>query len=72
MLCDLTRTGCFSKEAIDTYCNYGTLGIHAVGFHINFYATTLLAEGLYLMLEICSIRLPSSLFDTYEIFHCQY
>lgn len=31
MLCDLIRTGCFSKEAIDTYCNYGTLGIHAVG-----------------------------------------
>lgn len=33
-LCDLMKIGCFSKEAIDAYSNYGILGIHVVGNYL--------------------------------------
>ncbi|RCH88294.1 hypothetical protein CU098_009011, partial [Rhizopus stolonifer] len=61
--CDLMKIGCFSKEAIDAYSNYGILGIHVVGFQVTIYVTILLAEGLYVMQEICSVRLPTSRYD---------
>lgn len=62
-LSDLMKIGCFSKDAIDKYGNKGILGVHVVGLQVTFYVTTLIAEGLYVMLEFCSIRLPSCIYD---------
>lgn len=62
-LSDLMKVGCFSKDAIDKYGNKGILGVHVVGLQVAFYVTTLIAEGLYVMLKFCSIRLPSCIYD---------
>ncbi|KAG2196705.1 hypothetical protein INT47_009615 [Mucor saturninus] len=58
----LSRT--FSKEAIglnDTKCNMSPPSYWAG--HIFFYAHTLLADGLYAMIELCDVVAPSCLSD---------
>ncbi|RCH77773.1 hypothetical protein CU098_003549, partial [Rhizopus stolonifer] len=47
---DLIRLAMMSKEAIDKYNNKGIMNVQIV-------------EGMYVMSEICSIRMPSSLKD---------
>ncbi|KAG2214070.1 hypothetical protein INT45_006476 [Circinella minor] len=58
---DLARIGILSKNALDVTGNLGCLGIQVNGLNMNFYITTLLSDGLYVMFEICTIDIPSSL-----------
>ncbi|OAD07330.1 hypothetical protein MUCCIDRAFT_104250 [Mucor lusitanicus CBS 277.49] len=60
---DLLKIASFSKEAIDNKQYQGVLGVPVVGLQINFYVTTLLAEGLHVMLELASVPIPSSVHD---------
>ncbi|KAG1228125.1 hypothetical protein G6F68_006461 [Rhizopus microsporus] len=57
------KVGFMNRDAINKNCNKGILGVHIVGFIVAFYVTTLVAEGLYVIYELCSITMPSSLHD---------
>ncbi|GAN03601.1 hypothetical protein MAM1_0044d03056 [Mucor ambiguus] len=57
-LVDLIRVGMMSVDSINKNEYDGVVGVHVVGMQLTFYITTLMANGLYVMLEICSIALP--------------
>ncbi|CAG8636297.1 9868_t:CDS:10 [Ambispora gerdemannii] len=58
---DLIRVAVFNKDAIDFYNKNCVLGFQVVGRHITFYLTTLLYDGLYVMVEVGHIDVPMSL-----------
>ncbi|KAG2207588.1 hypothetical protein INT45_002603, partial [Circinella minor] len=58
---DLIRLGLFSKEAINNYNLKGCLAIQSVGFTTTFYISTLMGDGIYTMIEIGSITVPSAI-----------
>ncbi|KAG2190897.1 hypothetical protein INT47_003579 [Mucor saturninus] len=50
-------------SAISNAQNHTVRPANIGGLQISFYVTTLLAEGLYVMLELASIPIPSSVHD---------
>ncbi|KAI9267504.1 hypothetical protein EDC94DRAFT_600986 [Helicostylum pulchrum] len=58
----MMKVAVFGKEVIDEKQYKGVLSIHVVCFHLTIYVTTLLAEGLYVIYEIASIRIPSNIY----------
>lgn len=57
-LLDLIRIGCISVDSINHNLYDGVIGVHIVGLQVSFYITTLVADGLYIMMELCSLTLP--------------
>ncbi|GAA5807863.1 hypothetical protein MFLAVUS_001242 [Mucor flavus] len=57
-LVDLIRIGMISGSSINQNKYDGVVGVHIVGLQLTFYITTLMANGIYIMLEICSVTLP--------------
>lgn len=57
-LVDLIRIGMVSGNSINNNKYDGVIGAHIVGLQLTFYFTTLMANGIYVMLEICSVSLP--------------
>jgi hypothetical protein len=57
-LVDLLRIGMISGESINKNNYDGVVGVHVVGLQFTFYIITLMANGIYVMLEICSVSLP--------------
>jgi hypothetical protein len=57
-LVDLLRIGMISGESINKNNYDGVVGVHVVGLQVTFYIITLMANGIYVMLEICSVSLP--------------
>lgn len=57
-LVDLIRIGMLSGDSINKNEYDGAIGAHVVGLQLTFYVTSLMSNGLYVMLEICSIKLP--------------
>lgn len=53
----------FCKDALDHQLMQGTLGIQITGRTIKFYLLTLPAKGLYVMIELATIKIPDSLQD---------
>jgi hypothetical protein len=47
-----------SGESINKNHYNGVVGVHVVGLQVTFYIITLMANGIYVMLEICSVTLP--------------
>ncbi|CAO3623870.1 unnamed protein product [Cunninghamella blakesleeana] len=60
---DLIRLGVFSKNGIDVGKLNGVITFQAAGLQVTFYITMLVANGLYMMLEIGYLKLPGSLHD---------
>jgi hypothetical protein len=58
---DLIRVAVFNKDAIDAYNRNCVIGFQVVGQHITFYLTTLLYDGLYVMVEVSHLDIPMSL-----------
>ncbi|KAG1136768.1 hypothetical protein G6F37_012578 [Rhizopus arrhizus] len=58
---DLIRLGILSKNSIDQHDLQGCLTIQVVGFQMVVFLTTLLADGLYVMVEIGNITIPASI-----------
>jgi hypothetical protein len=58
---DLIRLGILSKNSIDQHDLQGCLTIQVVGFQMIVFLTTLLADGLYVMVEIGNITIPASI-----------
>ncbi|ORX51912.1 hypothetical protein DM01DRAFT_1323768 [Hesseltinella vesiculosa] len=67
---DLVRLGVFSKNSIDQNNLKGCLTIQVVGFKMTFFLTTLLADGLYAMVELCTLTIPASLNDLSQFLAC--
>ncbi|KAG1085726.1 hypothetical protein G6F42_021274 [Rhizopus arrhizus] len=57
-LVDLIRIGMVSADSINKNEYDGVIGVHVVGLQVTFYITTLMANGIYVMMEICSVTLP--------------
>ncbi|CAO3652138.1 unnamed protein product [Cunninghamella blakesleeana] len=57
---DLIRLGVFSKNSIDVGNMNAVLCFQAIGRHVTFYVTKLMADGLYIMYELASIKVPGS------------
>ncbi|GAA5799946.1 hypothetical protein HPULCUR_005367 [Helicostylum pulchrum] len=57
-LLDLVRIGCISVDTVNLNLYDGVIGIHVVALQATFFFTTLVADGFYVMLEICTIPLP--------------
>lgn len=57
-LVDLIRTGMTSDSSINENKCGSVVGVHIIGLQLTFYITTLMANGIYIMLEICSVTLP--------------
>ncbi|KAI8638747.1 hypothetical protein BD408DRAFT_372876 [Parasitella parasitica] len=55
---DLIRIGFISVTAINQNLYDGVIGIQIVGLQVTFFITTLIADGFYVMMEICSLTLP--------------
>ncbi|KAF1802234.1 hypothetical protein FB192DRAFT_1342671 [Mucor lusitanicus] len=55
---DLIRVAFISVTSINDNLFDSIIGVHIVGLQITFYVTTLVADSLYLMMEICSFQLP--------------
>ncbi|KAG1446034.1 hypothetical protein G6F55_011713 [Rhizopus delemar] len=60
---DLLKVAVFCKDALDHQLMQGTLGIQITGRTIKFYLLTLPAKGLYVMIELATIKIPDSLQD---------
>ncbi|ORX57393.1 hypothetical protein DM01DRAFT_1334017 [Hesseltinella vesiculosa] len=60
---DLIRLACFSKNSLDVNHMFGVLSFQVIGLQITFYFSYLAAEGIYIMIEIAHLTLPSSLPD---------
>ncbi|KAL9539809.1 hypothetical protein MBANPS3_010047 [Mucor bainieri] len=61
---DLLRIAMFSKDSIDSTGLSTVASFQAVGNRVSFYAMQLKNDGLlYIMLELCSLELPTSLDD---------
>ncbi|KAG1139304.1 hypothetical protein G6F37_002740 [Rhizopus arrhizus] len=58
---NLTRLGRFSKNAIDHSNLEACLSMQSVGRTTIFYLTKLMSDGLYLMMELATLAMPSSL-----------
>ncbi|CAO3591617.1 unnamed protein product [Absidia cylindrospora] len=58
---DLIRLGVFSQNAIDAANLKGVLSFQAIGNQVTFFITKLVADGLYIMVEIGFIDVPCSL-----------
>ncbi|KAI8080093.1 uncharacterized protein B0P05DRAFT_637074 [Gilbertella persicaria] len=78
---DLVRLAIFSKQAIDFDNMTGNINFQAVGTLIKFYAESLIADGIYCMVEFAEIRAPSSKsdllkfvdqFDTLQLISCAF
>lgn len=57
-LIDLLRIGMLSGGSINQEKYDGIVCVHVVGVQMTFYIVSLMASGVYVMLEICSITLP--------------
>ncbi|KAI9280777.1 hypothetical protein BY458DRAFT_469839 [Sporodiniella umbellata] len=57
-LVDLIHIGKISGSSINENEYDGIVGVHVVGLQLTLYITTLMANGIYVMLEICSVTLP--------------
>lgn len=60
---DLVRVATFSKNALDTSNMKGVLGIQVVGLIIDFYVLIMPFPGLYTLLKLTEIRVPSCLLE---------
>ncbi|KAI9482590.1 hypothetical protein BDB00DRAFT_161622 [Zychaea mexicana] len=60
---DLLRLGHFCKDTIDEHKLQASLGIHVVGPNLTYYLMELKADGLYLMEELVTIRMPLCIKD---------
>ncbi|CAO3665826.1 unnamed protein product [Umbelopsis ramanniana] len=58
---DLVRLAKFSKDAIDLNSLDGVIAVQAVGSTMSTYITKLFADGVYVMTELATWRLPRSL-----------
>jgi hypothetical protein len=58
---DLLRVGMFCKNGLDKGNTKGVLGIQVIGRTIKFYLLALPATGVYIMRELATIQVPSSL-----------
>jgi hypothetical protein len=65
---DLIRLGILSKNSIDRHDLQGCLTIQVVGFQMIVFLTTLLADGLYVMVEIGNITIPASIREIPQYF----
>lgn len=62
VLCkDLLKVAIFCKDSLDNQLMQGILGIQIIGRTIRFYLLALPAKGLYVMLELATIKVPDSL-----------
>jgi hypothetical protein len=57
-LVDLILIGILSVESINENGYDGDIGVHVVGTQMMFYIVSLIAPGMYIMLEICTVALP--------------
>lgn len=57
-LTDLLRVGMMAIDSININYFSGVIGVHVVGLQVTFYIITLFSKSLYIMLEICSVRMP--------------
>lgn len=57
-LIDLIRIGMLAGESINENGYSGVIGVHVVGVQLTFYVVSLMATGVYVMLEISTISLP--------------
>lgn len=57
-LLDLIRIGCISAAEIKDVLLEGVIGVHIVGLQMTFYITSLVADHIYAMTEICSFAIP--------------
>lgn len=55
---DLIRIGFISVTSINQSLYDGVIGIQVVGLQVTFFITTLVADGFYVMMEICTLALP--------------
>ncbi|CAO0797374.1 unnamed protein product [Mucor circinelloides] len=55
---DLIRIGFISVTSINQSLYDGVIGIQIVGLQATFFITTLVADGFYVMMEICTLALP--------------
>ncbi|CEG79531.1 hypothetical protein RMATCC62417_13984 [Rhizopus microsporus] len=60
---DLLRLGHFCKYSIDEHKLLASIGIHVVGPLLTFYLMELKADGLYVMQELNTVRMPSCIDD---------
>ncbi|CAO3668096.1 unnamed protein product [Umbelopsis vinacea] len=58
---DLIRIAKFNKDAIDNMKMASELGVQVVGPSVTIYVSTLQAEAIYTMVEICHFKVPMSL-----------
>ncbi|KAJ8662538.1 hypothetical protein O0I10_001499 [Lichtheimia ornata] len=58
---DLVRLCVFGKDNIDVHKADKILLFHVIGCKVTFYVETLYDEGLYVVAELCTVTLPSSL-----------
>ncbi|KAG2216353.1 hypothetical protein INT45_006303 [Circinella minor] len=58
---DLSRLCVFGKDSIDKDHMYATMLFQAVGHSITFYASALVADGTYVVIELETIKFPESL-----------
>ena len=58
---NLTRLGRFSKNAIDHSNPEACLSMQSIGRTTIFYLTKLMSDGLYFMMELATLAMPSSL-----------
>ncbi|CAO3638009.1 unnamed protein product [Mucor fragilis] len=63
-LLDLIRIGCISAAEIKDALLEGVIGVHVVGLQMTFYITSLVADHIYAMTEICSFAIPRDQSDT--------
>ncbi|KAG0182698.1 hypothetical protein DFQ28_001938, partial [Apophysomyces sp. BC1034] len=60
---DLLRLGHFCKDSIDEHKLLASIGIHVVGPLLTFYLMELKADGLYVMQELNTVRMPLCIDD---------
>ncbi|CEI89983.1 hypothetical protein RMCBS344292_04319 [Rhizopus microsporus] len=60
---DLLRLGYFCKDSIDEYKLLASIGIHVVGPLLTFYLMELMADGLYVMQELNTVRMSLCIDD---------
>ncbi|EIE91634.1 hypothetical protein G6F46_001415 [Rhizopus delemar] len=58
---DLLKVAVFCKDGLDHQLMQGMLAIQIIGRTIKFYLLILPAKGLYVMLELATIKIPDSL-----------
>lgn len=62
---DLHKLVHYGKDALDAGVKTPILG-QVIGFDITFYLMELEARGVYMMFEVCHVKLPSTIFEVHS------